>query len=252
MLKRWFTRALRASGYQLVNLEKLYEFDGLHTVHHARFRDDPRYQVAWQRGFEASNRVDPGTHWRVHAGLWAASLASRVSGDFVECGVNTGFLSSAILRYLNWSELGKWFYLFDTFSGPVSQQFSPDEIEQGRLDAANRALATGGYVTDLDKVRRNYVEWERIKIVQGTVPEVLESANVGPVAFLHLDMNCTYPEVEALQFFWERVSRGGVVLFDDYAYFGYEAQGAALDSVARFLGAEILVLPTGQGLIVKL
>ena len=67
----------------------------------------------------------------------------------------------------------------------------------------------------------------------------------------HLDMNCALPECEALKFFWDRISPGGIVLFDDYAYFGYEAQGSALDSVARSLGASILALPTGQGMILK-
>ena len=46
-------------------------------------------------------------------------------------------------------------------------------------------------------------------------------------------------------------SAGGIVLLDDYAYFGYEAQGNAFDEVARMLGASILALPTGQGMILK-
>ena len=59
------------------------------------------------------------------------------------------------------------------------------------------------------------------------------------------------PEVEALRFFWPRIPTGGIVLLDDYAYYGHDAQGDAMDAVARELGAEIAVLPTGQGLIVK-
>ena len=42
-----------------------------------------------------------------------------------------------------------------------------------------------------------------------------------------------------------------MVLFDDYAYFGNDALAAAIDAAAANLGAEILSLPTGQGLIVK-
>jgi hypothetical protein len=86
----------------LVNIQELYKFDGLHTVHNARFREDPRFQAAWEGAFQATGSVDPGSAWRIHVGLWAASIASRVPGDFVECGVNAGFLSSAILRYLDW------------------------------------------------------------------------------------------------------------------------------------------------------
>jgi len=65
------------------------------------------------------------------------------------------------------------------------------------------------------------------------------------------DMNCAYPERAALEFFWERLSPGAVVLLDDYAYRGYEQQATAIDIVANAMGADVLSLPTGQGIIVK-
>jgi hypothetical protein len=189
--------------------------------------------------------------WRIHVGLWAAALATRAAGDFVECGVNAGFLSSAILTYLDWMSLDKKFFLVDTFEGPVLTQFNEEEAGNGRLDAVRECLAKDGYVTDMERVRRNYAEWSRIEIVQGRVPEVLPAVDTRAVAFLHLDMNCAYPEVEALRHFWPLISSGGVVLFDDYAHCGYEAQAKAIDEVASPLGAGILVLPTGQGMMVK-
>jgi len=250
-VKPYFTRALRAMGYQLVNLRRLYEFDGMHTVHTPRFQDDPRFQAAWQRGLQAAQGVDPGTEWRIHIGLWAASAASRLPGDFVECGVNAGVLSSAILRYLDWPNLHKRFYLVDTFAGPVVEQFSEEEIQLGRLNIVEQSLAAGAYVTDLERIRRNYQEWDGVEIVQGPVPDVLPRVTAERVAFLPIDMNCVQPEVAALRFFWDRLTPGGMVLLDDYAYFGYDCQGRAMDDLSRSLGAEIAVLPTGQGLIVK-
>jgi hypothetical protein len=229
----------------------MYEFDGLHTVHNARFREDQRFQSAYARALQASNGVDPQIAWRIHIGLWAASVASRIPGDFVECGVNAGFLSSAILSYLDWDSLGKRFYLVDTFDGPVMRQFSDEEIAHGRLDAAQQSLSAGAYITDIERVRHNYSEWRRIEIVKGCIPEVLPAVDTNSVAFLHLDMNCAYPETAALRHFWPYVSSGGIVLFDDYAYFGCDGQARAIDKVVAALGAEVLVLPTGQGMILK-
>ncbi len=60
---------------------------------------------------------DYGWHWRVHVGLWAAASCASLEGDFVECGVNRGFLSSAIMEHLDWDKTGKHFYLLDTFNG---------------------------------------------------------------------------------------------------------------------------------------
>jgi hypothetical protein len=178
-------------------------------------------------------------------------MAARIPGDFVECGVNAGFLSSAILNYLDWKHLDKSFYLVDTFEGPALAQYSDYEIERGRLAAAKQSLSAGAYVTDMERIRQNYLAWCRIELVKGCVPDILPAINVKSIAFLHLDMNCAYPEVTALRYFWPYISAGGIVLFDDYAYFGCDAQTRAIREVVAALRAEILVLPTGQGMIIK-
>jgi hypothetical protein len=165
--------------------------------------------------------------------------------------VNAGFLSSAILSYLDWDSLGKRFFLVDTFEGPVVTQFSEEEIARGRLAVVERSMSAGAYVTDIERVRQNYSEWRRIEIVKGCVPEVLPAVDTRSVAFLHIDMNCAYPETAALRHFWPSISAGGIVLLDDYAYTGCDLQASAMDEVVAELGAEVLVLPTGQGMIQK-
>jgi|SRR5579872_2284554 len=249
--RTWFSRTLRRAGYQLINLQKFHAFDGLHTVHAPRFKEDPRFRAAYDRAMQATHGVDQRTEWRVHIGLWAASVAARAAGDFVECGVNSGVLSTAILSYLDWPRLEKTFYLVDTFGGPDLSQLSEAEIASGHAIILQDAIERGAYVTDLERVRGNYAEWPRIEIVQGRVPEILPAVGTQSVAFLHLDMNCAYPEAAALRHFWPSISPGGVVLCDDYSYSGFEAQGRAIDEVVAEVGARIVTLPTGQGMIVK-
>jgi hypothetical protein len=252
-MKRLIARMLNRAGYVVFNTRSPYGYarDGLFTMNNDHFRRDEAFRAAYARGVEASRGHDPRMEWRVHVALWAASTASRVPGDFVECGVNAGFMSSAIMRSLDWRHSGKQFYLIDTFSGPVLSQYSLQEIDGGRAANAASALAAGAYVTDLERVRANFSEWPNAVVVQGTVPAVLDTVSVGDVAFLHLDMNCALPEKAALEFFWDRLSPGGVVLLDDYTYFGNESQTEAIDSVSARLGFKTLSLPTGQGLILK-
>ena len=157
---------------------------------------------------KASANLDPRFEWRVHIALWAARAALKVPGDFVECGVNAGFISSAIMEGLNWNSAGRRFFLIDTFSGPVREQYTQKEVKGGRLRIAEEALAAGAYVTDLERVRNNYAEWRDVQIVRGAIPEVLPAAGVGKVAFLHIDMNCAYPETEALRFSGRTWCRG--------------------------------------------
>jgi hypothetical protein len=245
-------KALSAkAGIGIFNTRGRYAQDGFFTVHSDRFRGDPAFRTAYQRGVEASQGVDPGFEWRVHIALWAARTSLRAEGDFVECGVNAGFISSAIMEALEWDTLERRFYLIDTFAGPVLTQFSAEEIQKDRLGFAKRALQAGAYVIDIERIRANFSEWRNAIVVQGAVPEILKTVDFGAVAFLHIDMNCALPERMALEFFWDRLSPGAVVLLDDYAHYGHECQRDAIDAAARARGAGVLSLPTGQGLIVK-
>jgi hypothetical protein len=248
-VKAFLKRCLAAAGYAAIDARKHYARDGLLTIHNDSFRRDPEFLAAYARGVQASNGIDPQFEWRLHILLWAASSALRIQGDFVECGVNAGFLSSAIMHHLRWRDVPKRFYLVDTFGGPVLGQFSAEEVTRGRRDIAEKAAAAGAYVTNLDAVRANFSEWPNAVVAQGEVPGVLPSLPIDTVAFLHIDMNCAMPEVAALRHFWPRLSPGALVLLDDYAYFGHECQARAIDELARELGVEILALPTGQGLL---
>jgi hypothetical protein len=236
---------------QILNARGRYSQDGLFTVHNDHFRSEALFRKAYARGVKASAGFDPQFEWRVHVALWAGRTALAAAGDFIECGVNAGFMSSAIMESLEWASSNRTFYLIDTFSGPVLSQYSAEEVAKDRRGIAERTIAEGGYVTDLERIRANFSQWPNAVVVQGAVPEVLDRIPFERVAFLHIDMNCALPEKAALEFFWDKLSPGAVVLFDDFAYAGYEAQRAALAEVARVRGHEILSVPTGQGVLIK-
>jgi hypothetical protein len=250
-LRYYARRALDRAGFAVFDKRgnDRYARDGLYTLHHPHFLQDTGFQAAYARGVQASWGVDPRMEWRVHTALWAASVAARLPGDFVECGVNAGFVSSAILQSLDWPALGKTFHLIDTFAGPVLTQFSKQEQDRRRL--AEEAIAREAYVTDWARIQANYAEWPRVRLLPGAVPEVLDGSRIDRVAFLHLDMNCAYPERAALEFFWDRMTPGGMILFDDYAFTGNDALAAEIGEAAARLGTAVLALPTGQGLIVR-
>ncbi|PWU00845.1 MAG: methyltransferase [Terriglobia bacterium] len=254
-LRTWLRRLLQAvmerCGMVRFDTRRYYAEDGLFSVHNDEFRQSPTFRDAYTRGIEASAGVDPEFAWRVHVALWAARAALSVPGDFVECGVNAGFMSSAIMRRLNWSEIPRRFFLIDTFAGPVFEQFSAEELEAGKARLTRELLSRGAYVTDVERARRNFAEWVNAIVVAGPVPDILPSLEIERVAFLHIDMNCAYPERSALQYFWDRLSPGALVLFDDYANHEYRHQKQSLDEAARSLGTEILSLPTGQGLAIR-
>lgn len=249
-LKSIIKNILKKKGYSIVQLpaeSEIFNYDGVVSIHNHDFLADPAFIKAYDRGAAAAG--DYKWYWRVHIGLWAAKTASRLDGDFVECGVNRGFLSSAIMEFLDWNTLGKTFYLLDTFGGLDERQgTSSGSVE---ADRNRKHIEEGFYVTDVDSVRKNFSEWTNVKIIQGTVPETLEEIEADQIAYLHLDMNAANPEVAALEFLWDRLVPGAIVLLDDYAFYGYSDQKKAMDALATKLSIAIASLPTGQGLIIK-
>ena len=142
--------------YRLRELaDRTYDADGLATVHNADFQGDPAFLRAYARGMQAAES-DYGWRWRIHVGLWAASSAIRLPGDFVECGVNRGFMSSAIMEHLDWSARGRTFFLLDTFTGLDERYLSDAEREKGALRTNEKAIASGFYTTDVERVRANF------------------------------------------------------------------------------------------------
>lgn len=214
--------------------------DGLSTNHNCDFIRDPQFL----RAHAAAQKHEQGVHirWRMHVTQWAGFHAMQLAGDFVECGVNRGFLSASVMSYLNFNSLrDRRFFLFDTYSGLVEELISEQDV------AAHRHAYTDCY----DFVVDAFKKYGNVVVVKGIVPDSLKSVEIARVAYLSIDMNCVQPEIAAMEYFWPKLVAGGVVIIDDYGFSGHEAQKTAADTFAESVGVKILSLPTGQGLMLK-
>jgi len=245
-LKTLVKDIVKRLGYDIIKRSNnIYNEDFLITWHNHHFMDNPYFSKAYERGIKACEG-DCKMHWRVHIALWIASQAKKLSGDFVECGVNRGFLSSAIMTYISWNSLNKNFFLFDTFCGLDQRYTTENEKKRAWLES---------YSECYEKTKANFSEFKNVHLIRGTIPDILSdhsvSTQIKNVCYLSLDMNCAKPEIAAADFFWDKLVSGAFVLLDDYTYCGYEEQYRAFNSFAQRRNIEILSLPTGQGLFIK-
>jgi len=242
-------RRILAGGREVALPPYSYNADGLATVHDASFLADPRFREAYRRGAHSGHRICPPEQlhieWRVYVCCWAAAHAARLPGDFAECGVSTGVVSLAVCHYVAFEKLQKTFWLFDTFSGIPEEQVSDTER---RLALSKNERH---YFDSYELVQDNFSGYPNVRLVRGKLPATLDDVELGELAYLHIDMNIAYPEVEASRRLWDRVTRGGVVVYDDYASPAHAEQKRALDAFAAERGVEILSLPTGQGLLLR-
>ncbi len=220
-----------------------YFKDGLLTIHNADFMKDQAFLSAFNLGKATGSwgRGDPA--WRVYICCWAALRAKDLEGDFVECGVNKGGFSRAVVHYTNFQALSKHFWLLDTFCGLSEGYITEDEKKQG--------LASGTYKECYSQVVETFKEFRNVHIIRGTVPDTLVKVSTNKVCYLSIDMNCVEPEIAAADFFWDKLVSGAVMVLDDYGWKKHIHQKHAFDEYAKAKGVQILSLPTGQGLIFK-
>lgn len=221
-----------------------YAADGLATCNNADFRKDPQFSKAYQAA--AATNPWPGFNleWRVYIVCWFANHVKNLPGDFVECGVNTGAYAKAIVSFLDFNRLNKTFYLLDTFDGLVPELVSDAERTAGLESYMSQ------YKNVYDSVVENFKN-DKVKIIKGAVPGTLPLCTTDSIAYLSIDMNSVQPEVAALEYFYQKVVPGGVIMLDDYGFPQHIHQKNAHDQFAKSKGESILTLPTGQGVIIK-
>jgi O-methyltransferase len=235
-----------AEPYELVQGPLTYNQDGLATRHNCDFMHDKLFQESYSYGKSTGSWNgswgEADIQWRAYVACWAANKAKNLEGDFVECGVNRGGLARTIIHYVNFNDLGKKFYLLDTFQGLSEKYITEKEKARGRKP--------GGYEECYDAVKETFREFN-VEIIKGMVPDTLVQVKADKVCYLSIDMNCVMPEVAAVEFFWDKLVSGGVVVLDDYGWPGHIEQKVGLDKVAAERSVQVLALPTGQGLIFK-
>jgi len=202
------------------------------------FRRDQKLMKAFRNN--AANDQERSLLLRVNTLAWAAAEALRLEGDFVECGVWRGFCSGVLTEYLEFQNLDRAFYLYDTFAG------IPAELDSEKHDSP-LFHEPGLY----DRVVERFSRYPNVKVVKGIIPNSFSTAAPERIAFMHIDLNSSTSEIAALEALFERVVPGGFIVFDDYGWIGYLAQQLAEEAWARQRKHRILELPTGQGLLIK-
>ncbi|HJU15697.1 MAG TPA: TylF/MycF/NovP-related O-methyltransferase [Stellaceae bacterium] len=234
---------LMTLGYMLYRARGAYFQDGLLTVHNSDFRIDRRFREAYQLGKATGSWGRQDVEWRAYICCWAAWSVCSKDGDFVECGVNRGGYSRAVMHYVDFESLDKKFWLLDTYEGLASHLISEDERHLGILP--------GGYSPCHEYVKKIFDSIPRVNIIKGVVPDTLSQVKSNRVCYISIDMNNAAPEIAAAEYFWDRLISGGIIVLDDYGWRKHINQKIAFDKFADERGVKVLCLPTGQGLIFK-
>ena len=170
-------------------------------------------------------------------------LADNIVGSFAEVGVYKGHTAKLIHKYAPERKL----YLFDTFAGfsergtGIESKKTGDSIDQKQFSD-----------TSVEIIKKYIEPNENVFFYKGYFPDVLpEDFHGMRFAFVHLDADLYDPTMSGLKIFYEKMSRGGIIVIHDYnAWIGART---AVDEFFKDKPEKPLPMPdkSGSAVIVK-
>ena len=219
----------------------LYSAEGL-TVEHRNmhFINDNKFMTAFNQN--VGHEFDRKNLWRTHVFSWAFKRGLGLDGDLVELGVHYGFKSAVAADYTNFENYpNKNLWLYDTWSGVPDDKWNKDYFGNERYSNPK----------PFNIVTQRFAKYPNVKIVRGSVPEILIEAIPERISFMHIDMNSAISEIGALDALFDRLTTGAVCLFDDFGLrMFHENCKSSLDWLTA-RGYYPMELPTCQAIVIK-
>ena len=143
---------------------------------------------------------------------------SKVPGVIIECGV---FKGNSISRFIIFRDLllnnsKKKVFGFDVFGKFPGQKILRDNKFAKNHD---KNIGLGTKISLLNKVfkKKNFSNYKLIKgDIEKTLDLFLKKNDKIKISFLNLDLDVYRPTFFALEKLYKKVSKGGVILLDDY------------------------------------
>lgn len=170
--------------------------------------------------------------------VWKYSAyASNMQGEFVEAGVYNG--SSAFFMS---QQCKTKLHLIDSWEGLSALQ----DVDNPIYDREDNEWLPRFNIS-IDAVKENLISCSNLEYHKGWIPEVLNIT--APISLLHLDLDLYQPTKDSLEYFWDLVVPGGIIISDLHDEVSWGASKATKDFFKDI--RDITYLPTGKAIIIK-
>lgn len=214
MIKNAIHKSFRAFGFDIVRYQPREE------AYPPDFKDEETAIIRAVRPFTMTS-VE-----RIYTLIQAVRYlsANALVGAIVECGVWKGGSMAAIARTLiQMQDARRDLYLFDTFEGmspPTSQD--ADYLGKHASEVLRESPGTACADAPLESVQSvlhttGYPK-NKIHFVQGKVEETIPNSAPESISLLRLDTDWYESTKHELFHLFPRLSRGGVLIIDDYGH----------------------------------
>ena len=159
-----------------------------------------------------------------------------IPGHIAEVGVYKG--GTALLLYQH-SQPSKELHLFDSFKG--LQNLTEEDLLDGGEFADSK----------YDDVKKLFPRDRMVKFHVGLFPETSTEVLNKQFSFVHVDCDLYKCVLSCCEFFYPRLSIGGMLAFDDYGDIRMRGAKQAVDEFCAENDVSMIYLTTGQCFIVR-
>jgi len=161
---------------------------------------------------------------------------NHLKGDIAEIGCYIGGSSKVICE----AKGNKKLFLFDTFEGlpKLSKEDDQKKFKEGKYNAS------------LKNLKEYLKQYSGIKIYRGLFPSNSKPISNKKFSFIHLDLDLYKSTLDSLEFFYKRMSKGGIIITHDYT----TSKGVrkAFDDFFKDKEEKIINIVDSQGMIIKI
>ena len=166
----------------------------------------------------------------------------KIEGSFVELGVWQGETAKMIHEMDKTRNL----HLFDTFEGFDQKDLEKETHKDERYTTDNFSD------TKLEEVKAIFSESSNVFFYKGYFPETALDLKEDEFALVHLDADLYKPTIDALKYFYPKLSPGGIIIIHDYNH-SWDGIRLALDEFLKTIPESLIEITDWQGsaMIVK-
>lgn len=163
----------------------------------------------------------------------------NIPGAMAELGVYRGETAKVLHHMAPHREL----YLFDSFSG------LPHQVIKEDCDGTVRARTVDFSNTSPQQVLKHIRGSSKVNVIEGLFPETAGSVADVTFALVHIDADLYQSTIDALEFFYPKLSPGGTLLVHDYNH-DWPGVKKAVDEFEMTISESFVSLPDQYGSVV--
>jgi len=177
------------------------------------------------RLIEQSAKLEYGSI--IEIGVWRGGTGALIAKQSINCGINNPV------------------YLCDTFTGVVKTGTKDSKYKGG--EHANTSRKT------VEELVFNQLKLNNVQILEGVFPDqTSHEIEQEKFRFCHIDVDVYQSAKDIVDWIWERMVPGGIIVYDDYGFMGCDGITKYVEEQITYKDRLIFHNLNGHAVVVKL